>query len=73
MFWIQALWVKGRIEFQIEQMDLPSKHMPFQQAADLWAQSYLKRVEMVMKSGPENQDLSAPMWQHLTYSGGERL
>ena len=71
MFWLQPLWRDGRIVFEIEEMAVPDKSMRFQEAADIWAADYLARVEKVMRSGPENQDLSAPMWQHLVYNGPE--
>lgn len=69
MIWVQPLWRDGRITFEIEEMDVPPKDMPFQDAANIWAADYLARVARVMCSGPENQDLSAPMWQHLAYNG----
>lgn len=69
IFWLQPLWKDKRITFEVEQMHQPDPDIPFQETADAWAHNYLQRLEKVMRSGPENQNLNAPMWQHLVFHG----
>lgn len=70
IFWIQPVWQDGRIQFEVQRMEQPNPDLPFRQAANAWAQEYLALIENLMRSGPENQNLNAPMWQHVLFNSG---
>lgn len=73
VFFLQTKWRLGRIFLDITRMADPEPGEPSQAWYDRWAQEYLDGVAAVMQSGPENQNLYAPLWRHLLLNGATSL
>lgn len=70
-FWLQPQWLDGRIHFVIEGLPLAEPDEDADVWHSRWAQSYLSKLEALMCSAPENQNLTAPLWRYLLYFADE--
>ncbi len=70
-YWFQPHWKDGRIRFDIEAMPLAEVGEQAGDWHDRWAQAYLGRLEALMLTGPENQNLNAPLWRDLLFRARE--
>jgi len=68
-FWIQPMWRGDRIVIEIAALPTAEPGEPSQEWRDRWAQAYLDKVEAVMRSAPENQNLTAGLWRYLLLMG----
>ncbi|MEQ9126375.1 MAG: hypothetical protein RIM80_27845, partial [Alphaproteobacteria bacterium] len=68
-FWIQPMWRGDSIVVEIAALPTADPGEPSQEWRDRWAQAYLGKVEAVMRSAPENQNLTAGLWRYLLLMG----
>lgn len=70
-FWLQTRWEGGKIHFVFEALPVAGPDEPPYDWHSRWAQAYFCKLEALMTSAPENQNLDAPLWRYLLYFANE--
>lgn len=70
-YWFQPQWKDGKIHFSIEPLPLAETNEDPVVWNNRWAQAYLTKLEELMISEPENQNLNAAPWRYLLYYAQE--
>ncbi|MES2817839.1 MAG: tetratricopeptide repeat protein [Pseudomonadota bacterium] len=70
-YWFQPQWRNGKIHFCIEPLPLADMDEDPVAWGNRWAQAYMDKLEKLMTSEPENQNLDAPFWRYLLYYAHE--